>query len=124
MSVLKADNIINIYKNQKSAVDVQLNNVLKNNLHENRERIKPIIETILLCGRQGLPTRGHQDSGRIVLGEEPLENDGNFRALLSYRTSDGDVMLTKHLTEASSNATYLSGKMLNEIIDLCGTLIQ
>jgi len=110
MSVLKADNIINIYKNQKSAVDVQLNNVLKNNLHENRERIKPIIETILLCGRQGLPTRGHQDSGRIVLGEEFLENDGNFRALLRYRASGGDVMLTKHLTEASSNATYLVEK--------------
>ncbi|XP_008178700.1 52 kDa repressor of the inhibitor of the protein kinase-like [Acyrthosiphon pisum] len=29
-----------------------------------------------------------------------------------------------HLTEASSNATYLSGKMQNEIINSCGTLIQ
>ncbi|CAI6365265.1 unnamed protein product [Macrosiphum euphorbiae] len=46
MSVLKADNIININKNQKAAVDVQLNNVLKNNLHENRERIKPIFITL------------------------------------------------------------------------------
>lgn len=90
MSVLQADSIINIYKNQRMPVDVQLSNVIKKDIQENRERIKPIIDTVLLCGRQGLPTRGHKDSGRIVVGEKPLENDGNFRALLRYRATGGD----------------------------------
>lgn len=33
-------------------------------------------------------------------------------------------MLKKHLLEAPNNATYLSGKMQNEIISVCGLTIQ
>ena len=52
---------------------------------DNRRRITPIIETIILCGRQGIPLRGHRDSGPLTLESEGDINDGNFRALLRYR---------------------------------------
>ena len=45
-----------------------------------------VIETIILCGRQGIPLRGHRDSGPLTFeSEKNLEdnnNDGNLCALL------------------------------------------
>jgi hypothetical protein len=49
----------------------------------NRKIISPVIESVLLCARQGLTLRGHQDCGPLKL-TEPNENDGNFRALLRF----------------------------------------
>ncbi|KAJ8892854.1 hypothetical protein PR048_005435 [Dryococelus australis] len=46
---------------------------------KNREKLVPIIQTICLCGRQQLPLRKHNDTGRIMLNE-PDNNDGNFRS--------------------------------------------
>ena len=40
----------------------------------------PIIETILLLGRQELSFRGHRGESRQLNIEEPKENDGNFHA--------------------------------------------
>lgn len=98
MSVLKADSVIDMYKNQKKPIDVRLNDYLKSEIQNNREKIKPIIDTLILCGRQDLATRGHHDSGRIDVKKELNdENDGNFRALLRYRVEGGDLMLKKHL---------------------------
>lgn len=74
----------------------------------------------LLCDHQSLLTRVHKSSSRVVL-EEPLENYGNF---FDIEPKVVDFMLTKHLTETSNNATYLSGIMHNKIIKSCGTLIQ
>lgn len=34
---------------------------------ENRKRLIPIIECVLLCGREEIPLRGHCDSGNIVV---------------------------------------------------------
>ena len=55
----------------------------------------PIIETIILCGRQSIPLRGHRDSGPLTFGSEKnLEdnnNDGNLRALLRYRMKHDQV---------------------------------
>jgi len=45
--------------------------------------IRPIIEKILLCGRQGIALRGHTDSGPIDLRSLFLSNnEGNFRVIL------------------------------------------
>lgn len=34
-------------------------------IEENRKRIKPIIDCIILCGREDLALRGHKDFGSI-----------------------------------------------------------
>lgn len=51
-------------------------------IQENRKRITPIIETILLCARQNISLRGHNDSGPLNL-TEPLENDGIFNVYVN-----------------------------------------
>jgi hypothetical protein len=63
-------------------------------IKENRERLKPIIKTILLKGRQNIAFRGRRDDGRIVEDEEnPLQNEGNFRQLLRFRVEAGEQFL-------------------------------
>ncbi|XP_042911134.1 zinc finger MYM-type protein 1-like [Parasteatoda tepidariorum] len=90
---------------------------------ENRKRLKAIVETILLCGRQELALRGSCDSGEIGKND-PAHNDGNFRALLRARS--GDEVLKKHLLTQSihSRAMYTSSQIQNEIIELSGKTIQ
>lgn len=39
-------------------------------VEENRKRLRPIIECILLCGREELALRGHIDFGRISVDGE------------------------------------------------------
>ena len=76
----------------------------------NREKLRSILDTILLCGRQNLALRGHRDSGQIEV-EEPDENDGNFRALLRFRMRAGDTYVEEHFRDGPGNALYSSPKV-------------
>ncbi|KAK4873121.1 hypothetical protein RN001_015150 [Aquatica leii] len=50
-------------------------------VEKNREKLSLIVETVKFCGRQKLVLRGTNDSGPVsVTDEEPVTNDGNFRA--------------------------------------------
>lgn len=51
--VLKADEWLKISKGIQPSVEVQQNSALQNQIEENRKFVLPIIETVLLCGRQG-----------------------------------------------------------------------
>lgn len=82
----------------------------------------PIIRAILLCGRQGLALRGNHNYGPLSM-KVSKENDGNFRAFLRYAIEFGDIELHQHLQTASANATYLSHRIQNEIIDIAGRII-
>ena len=105
-------------------------------IKENRERLKPIIKTIIFSGRQNISSRGHRDDGGFfhstndTKGKEnqnqqtSVINDGNFRALLRFRIDAGDTQLQHHLETASANATYISKTVQNQIIDVCKLEIQ
>jgi hypothetical protein len=90
---------------------------------KNREKLRSIVDTILLCGRQNLALRGHRDSGRIQV-EEPDENDGNFRALLRYRMRAGDTTVEEHFRDGPGNALYSSPKVQNELLDIALQMIR
>ncbi|XP_050064205.1 zinc finger MYM-type protein 1-like [Aphis gossypii] len=114
----KANGFLNIFNNKQNSVAVQLE------IEENRLFIQPIIETILLCGRQGLALRGHKDYGPIQFGTLfPSENDGNFRPLLRYRINGGDQKFLQRLQNCPRNATYTSSGIQNQIIDIIGSII-
>lgn len=84
----------------------------------------PIIKTLLVCGRQGLALRGHQDSRKLSL-DQPEENDGNFRALLRMRIESGDdTTLRNHVTTCPKNASYLNPEIQYELLDLSSRQIQ
>lgn len=48
---------------------------------ENREKLKSIVKTVILFGRQNIPLRGHRDDS----SNYDNEDCGNFQALLSFR---------------------------------------
>jgi len=50
---------------------------------------------------------------------------GNFHALLQFRIDAGDSVLKQHLQTASKNAAkYTSKTIQNDMINVCGRLIQ
>ncbi|KAI8035984.1 hypothetical protein M5D96_011230 [Drosophila gunungcola] len=88
-------------------------------LAKNRKNIVPVIEAIIVLGRQELALRGHRDSGKIVIQNDFTgPNEGNFRALLKYRAK-GDSLLLSHLEGPGKRDKYTSPTVQNEIIDAC-----
>lgn len=118
-----ADGFLSVVDNKQECVTSQLDLARKAQAGENRRKIRPIIETVLFCGRQGLALRGHRDSGRIDTFDMVSQNEGNFRALLRYRADAGDTGLADHLLNSSSNAVYISPTIQNEIIATCNNLV-
>ena len=95
-------------------------------VEQNRAYLVPIVDTILTCARQNIAFRGHRgESGSVnAEGLEPVENDGNFRALLRYRIRGGDMMLQAHVQTAKANVTYQSPDIQNAIISSAGELVK
>jgi hypothetical protein len=85
-----------------------------------REKLLPIIKTVILCGRTGIALRGHRDDGPLN-PERPIDTaEGKFRALLAFRVDAGDTTLRHHLQTAKKNATYISKTTQNELVEICG----
>lgn len=120
-SVEAGKNFIKTYTSPEEAV---VNKVITQRLQqvqENRERLRPIIESIIFLGRQNIPLRGHRDDGNLHLQEDPSPvNEGNFRELLRFRISSGDHILKKHLDNSSARATYIGKNTQNSLIECCG----
>lgn len=123
-SVVKSQNIELINQQKQIPVTLQIDKSMLQKVEENRKKISPIIDTILLCGRQGISLRGHRDAGPIKSSEDPVENDGNFRAILRCKLRSGDEALKSHLETMSKTGTYLSPVTQNTIIAICGKIIQ
>ena len=75
--------------------------------------------------RQNVALRGHYgEVGCIDPNNEPVDNDGNFRAMLRYRAHGGDSDLLSHIKSAKANTTYQSAKIQNELIIIAGTMVK
>ena len=108
------------YHNPPLDILNQVNSQCLKQVSENRERLTPIIESIIFLGRQNIPLRGHIDDGALLQeSDNPSANEGNFRELLRFRVAAGDTVLEHHLQTASSHATYISKTVQNELIS-CG----
>lgn len=91
---------------------------------ENRERLVPIIESILFLARQNIPLRGHIDDGSLLeVYTESVVNEGNFRELLKFRMKSGDKQLEHQMQNSQSRATYISKTTQNELIKIAGECI-
>ncbi|XP_060869648.1 52 kDa repressor of the inhibitor of the protein kinase-like [Metopolophium dirhodum] len=85
-NVLRGDNFIAIYLKNQQNIAQKLDSARAAQISLNRKRLLPIIETIILCGRQEIAFRGTNDSGPLSSKDvEPEQNDGHFRALLRMR---------------------------------------
>lgn len=121
--ILDSENFLNIIKNPTLSVDKQIDIGRKKEIIQNRKNIIPVIEAIILCGRQNMALRGHRDSGNIfkACSDDKQNNDGNFRAILRYR-AQGDSDMRSYL-ESSGTIKYTSSTSQNEIIDSCNKLL-
>ena len=101
-AVVKMDAFIRMMSGQQANIRVQLDDAAKQVVASTRKKLHSIIETIVLCGRQNIPLRGHRDSGSDV-ERSTVVSHGNFWALLQFRVAAGDV-LRDHLANAPRNA--------------------
>lgn len=86
---------------------------------ENRERLNPIVESIIFLGKQNISFRGNFDYGKLIndtLNIYSITNQGNFRELLKYKILSGDNVLEEHLKSVNSKATYISPMIQNDLI--------
>lgn len=94
-----------------------MNRGLANRIAENRQKMRSIVETVILCGRQNLPLRGNREGND--------DDQSNFAALLNFRISSGDKVLEKHLKGTGhNNALYTSSNVQNEVIDVIADYIR
>jgi hypothetical protein len=71
-------------------------------VEQNRQKLIPIIETILFCGLQNISLRGRRDDSSIYSVDDDIKNQkGNFKALLEFRSN------SKRLFQICNKKYYL-----------------
>lgn len=125
-SILEYQSHYSIASDKTLPINLQLDINKEKQRTNNRKIIIPVIETIIVCGRQGIALRGHKDFGPLNL-EEPIENDGNFRTFLrQYLKATVDAGNDSYLLARENcgrNAQYTSPQIQNEIVESCFEII-
>ena len=115
-ALIKMDAFCKVRRGQQLSICVQLNDAANAIVAKNRKKLQSFVETIILCGRQNIPLRGHHDGG-LDLECNACESHGNSFALQQETLQD-------HLANAPRNATYTSLDIQNQVIDILGDYIQ
>ena len=85
-------------------------------IQQNRNHLKKIPEVVLLCAKKDLALRGHR--------EGPISsNKGNFLEILNV-VAKHDLVVHKELTQGPRNATYTSGDIQNDMLDVMAEAIR
>ena len=114
------------YRSKELDVSNQIAKLSEEKTLENRRVLRSIIDTIMLCGRMGIPLCGHRDDSKFFpkAGEYSVEPGlGNFIELINFGIRRGDDALKKHYTNCQKNATYLSKTTQNNLISCCADVI-
>ena len=109
-SLLSSTSCLNITDGKAKDVTCKSTEGYESVVAKNRHILNCIIETIILCGNQGLALRGHN------------KEDGNFSRLSHYRSRDNSI-LREHLLKSELQYKYTSPDIQNEIIQICGEMI-
>jgi hypothetical protein len=110
--VLSSDYFIDVMKHPEKSITCKIETGRVEQIRKNRQNISPIIETVILCGKQNIPLRGHRDSGKLIVEQENdnlMQNQGNFREILRYRAQGYNG---KSLPRSVPRATSLTAKDL------------
>ena len=82
------------FENKKKDIFETLDSGRKAQAVQNRAKLNPIVKTVIFCGRQVIPLRGHTETGILALPDgDPAVNGRSFCALLRFRIDAGDVAL-------------------------------
>ncbi|KAL4153519.1 hypothetical protein QTP88_001352 [Uroleucon formosanum] len=123
-SVDSAEHFLSVQRGLQSNIVQQIDVGLKKQIEENKKKLHPIVNTIIMMDRQEISFRGTSDFGRLTVSDsEPIINDGNCRAILRMRIKSGDSELKNHIESAPCNALYTSPDIQNKFISIFGNLI-
>ena len=107
-------------ENKVKPVDKMHDVAFDRTVSQNREKLESIVKTVILCGRQNIPLRGHRDDS----SHYDSKDCGNFQALLNVRVDSGDTVMEEHFKKAPQNATFRSKTTQNEISECCSEVIR
>lgn len=122
--------ILQALLSQISGAAQPINLILDANLRKevanNRQKLAPIVDTVILCARGGISLRGHRDDSQYhqEIGGYSTGQVGNFVDILNYGVRRGDKVLEEHLKTCGKNQTYISKTSQNKIIKCCGQIIS
>ena len=118
-------NLLNTISGKAVPVDIMINQQRSHAITENRKKLVPIVDAIIVCGRQGIALRGHRDDSKDhpKPGEYSTGRTGNFLELLNFRVRGGDTVLKEHLTSCGGNAMYTSKTTQNNVLNSISEVI-
>lgn len=119
-SLLMASEFKKTMESTSTPIQHQLASATARIVKENRAKLTSIVKTVIFCGQQNIPLRGHRDDSKYY---DNTHNTGNFQKLLEFRVDAGDSKLQHHIEECKRNATYRSKTIQNEIIGCCADYI-
>ena len=112
-AVVEASDYLQRREVPNGTVSSQLSKKLSDNVKRNRQIVKCVIEALIFCGKQCIAIRGDSES----LADENV-NPGNFLSVLKLVARHNEV-LASHLSQpAMKNATMISPRIQNEILEI------
>ena len=135
MSLTFAEEFNSQQERPEQAVRGLFDVALKARIERNRHLVKQLARGVLFCGKQGIALRGKVE--KIIRGnhqeiakdgkqskDQLQQNPGNLLALLKDFARD-DPILREHLNALQhKNATYISPRSQNEIIEIMGDILR
>ena len=122
IATLRATQFRECMENRRVSIDVMMHSQISEQVRPNREKLIPIVEVVILCGRQNISLRGHRDDLEYL--QAALNNPGNLQAILAFLKKCGqNEVFDQHFTLPRRNATYRSKTTKNELINICGEII-
>ena len=98
------------------SVAEQLGSNRAQQIQKNRHYIKTVAEVLLLCSKQEMAFRGHDESIES-------HNKGNFKEILSL-VAKHDPVVAERLFHGPRNAVYTSPKVQNDIISILAGIVR
>ena len=109
--VMSAEEFVRIQTRKSSDIWESMSKSYNEQVQRNRKILHCILEVIILCGKQNIALRGHE------------EKDSNFVALLHDKAKYNDI-LADHLAHCDHRAKYTSPQIQNELIQISSEQIQ
>ena len=113
-ALLQAEHLISTIENPASSISALASSRRMANLERNRAILKTISRAVLFCGRQCIALRGDDE----VISNPG--NHGNFLSLLQLLSVYDDTLRSHLQSPVMRNATYISPRTQNEIIEVIG----
>ena len=113
--MLKTQKLQKNYEEVYHGVDYDPNKEIK--FKQNQHVVQRIIEAVLLCGKYGIPLRGHREQDINYIGESRQRppNQEDFIPFIKPFAKHDEILIN-HFLARPHNAQYLSPQIQNDII--------